>query len=178
MPNIEIDISNMSIEQITDEIHQRFLADLYECFKEVFYDLAVKSMHEAVHKDVYAKYRPGGSPNRYASDVLGVRGGYQRRKDSGGLSDPRNFDIRIFQEENGNIIGYVKNETKGVGKAFELDEVIVSGMGYDWTESRIYRMQPFPRDFYQGTIDRIEATNWVYHVRRLMNQRGWHTIGK
>ena len=50
MSNIEIDISNMSIEQITDEIHQRFLADLYECFKEVFYDLGMNKQKDYAYK--------------------------------------------------------------------------------------------------------------------------------
>lgn len=169
-----INTTGMSPEQMASKINELFLKDLYECFEEVFYELAMESMEMAVHKDVYAKYTPSGKGNAYTNGV----GGYRRRKGKGGLSDPSNFDIQIYQQPNGNIVGYVRNITRGVGKAFELDEVIVSGMGYDWTDSRIYRMQPFPRDFYQGTIDRIEASNWVYHVRRLMNQRGWRTVGK
>ena len=169
-----INTTGMSPAQMASKINELFLKDLYECFEEVFYELAMESMEMAVHKDVYAKYTPSGKGTAYTHGV----GGYQRRKGKGGLSDPSNFDIQIYQQPNGNIVGYVRNITRGVGKAFELDEVIVSGMGYDWTDSRIYRMQPFPRDFYQGTIDRIEASNWVYHVRRLMNQRGWRTVGK
>lgn len=169
-----INTTGMSTKQMADKINELFLKDLYECFEEVFYELAMESMEMAVHKDVYAKYTPSGKGTAYTNGV----GGYRRRKGKGGLSDPSNFDIQIYQQPNGNIVGYVRNITRGVGKAFELDEVIVNGMGYDWTESRIYNMQPFPRDFYQGTIDRIEASNWVYHVRRLMNQRGWHTVGK
>ena len=169
-----INTTGMSPKRMADKINELFLKDLYECFEEVFYELAMESMEMAVHKDVYAKYTPSGKGTAYTNGV----GGYRRRKGKGGLSDPSNFDIQIYQQPNGNIVGYVRNITRGVGKAFELDEVIVNGMGYDWTESRIYNMQPFPRDFYQGTIDRIEASIWVYHVRRLMNQRGWHTVGK
>ena len=149
--------------QIADEINQLFLKDLYECFYEVFYELAGECMELAVSKEVYAKYRPME---------------YVRRKNKGGLTDPKNFDIQIYQQTNGNIVGYVRNTARGVGRAFELDEVIVSGMGYDWEDSKIYKMQPFPRDFYSATIDRIESSRWKYHVRRLMNKRGWHTVGK
>lgn len=163
-----VDLSNLSVAQAAKVIEEMFMADLLECFKEIFYDIAVQSMQIAVHKDVYAKYRSTGSPYRR----------YKRRKEEGGLSDPRNFDIQIYREKNGNIIGYVKNITRGVGKAYELDAAIVYGDQYDWLASKIYRLQPFPRDFYQGTIDRIEDSNWVYKVRRLMNQRGWKTTGK
>ena len=148
------------------QLKERFINDLLECFEEVFYELAGESMEMAIAKDVYAKYRPSRSPR-----------GYVRRKNHGGLSDPRNFNIQIYREGD-KVIGYVRNMTHGVGKAYMLDEVIVEGDMYDWTTSAIYKMQPFPRDFYKGTIERIETSRWQYHVRRLMNQRGWKTRGK
>lgn len=157
-----IDITNMSSKQLADAISKAFLQDLRECFEEVFYELAGESMEMAIHKEVYAKYRPGA---------------YQRRKRNGGLSDPRNFNIEIYRDGD-DIVGYVKNTATGVGKALYLDEAIVEGNQYDWSDSAIAQMQPFPRDFYKGTIDRIEKARWQYHVRRLMNQRGWSTRGK
>ena len=66
------------------QLKERFINDLLECFEEVFYELAGESMEMAVHKEVYAKYRPSRSPR-----------GYKRRKNHGGLSDPRNFNIQI-----------------------------------------------------------------------------------
>ena len=162
--NRTISLDGKTTKQMADEINKLFLADLYECFEIVFEDLAKESMGLAISKEVYAKYRP----------MLYKR----RRNQNGGLADPSNFDVQIFQQDNGNIVGIVKNTARGVGKAFEMDEVIVSGMGYDWEDSKIYHMQPFPRDFYSATIERIEASRWKYRVRRLMNQRGWHTVGK
>ena len=157
MPSIE--------DALYEQIKEKFISDLLECFEEVFYELAGESMQMAVHKDVFAKYRPSQSPR-----------GYKRRKHDG-LDDPQNFNIQIYREGD-KVIGYVKNMAHGVGKAYMLDEAIVEGDQYDWVTSAIYRMQPFPRDFYQGTIERIEASRWQYHVRRLMNQRGWKTRGK
>lgn len=167
----QISLDGKSIKQISDEINQLFLKDLYECFEEVFYELASECMELAIHKEVYAKYRPMQYKRRKSNESLSDPHNL-------GLSNPKNFDIRIYQQTNGNIVGYVRNTTKGVGKAFELDEIIVNGFGYDWENSKIYHMQPFPRDFYSGTIDRIEASRWKYHVRRLMNKKGWHTVGK
>lgn len=148
------------------QLKERFINDLLECFEEVFYELAGESMEMAIAKDVYAKYRPSRSPR-----------GYKRRKYDGGLIAHENFNIQIYREGD-KVIGYVRNMAHGVGKAYMLDEVIVEGDMYDWTTSAIYKMQPFPRDFYKGTIERIETSRWQYHVRRLMNQRGWKTRGK
>ena len=80
--------------------------------------------------------------------------------------------------QTGNIIGYVKNVATGEGNAWELDQVIVEGVGYDWVTSNIYYLQPFPRDFYKGTIERIEAENWQWKVRKKMKERGWKPVGK
>ena len=124
-------------------------------------ELATHCMDMAITHEVYAKYR----------------GTYKRRRENGGLRDHSNYNIEVYRDGD-SIIGYVKNVATGVGRAYRLDEAIVYGDQYDWELSRIYKMQPFPRDFYQGTIDRIEASNWVYHVRRKMNMRGWHTVGK
>lgn len=148
-----------------EQIKEKFINDLLECFEEVFYELAGESMQMAIHKEVFAKYRPSQSPR-----------GYKRRKHDG-LDDPNNFQINIYREGD-KVIGYVRNIATGAGKAYMLDEIIESGIGYDWVSSAIYRLQPYPRPFYDNTIERIEASRWQYHVRRLMNQRGWRTRGK
>lgn len=156
-----IDITGLTPEQVTEALREAFLKDLKECFEAVFIELATHCMDMAITHEVYAKYR----------------GTYKRRRENGGLRDHSSYNIEVYRDGD-SIIGYVKNVATGVGRAYRLDEAIVYGDQYDWELSRIYKMQPFPRDFYQGTIDRIEASNWVYHVRRKMNMRGWHTIGK
>ena len=158
----KIDITKMSSKQVTETLREVFLKDLRECFEEVFYELAGECMELAIHKEVYAKYTPSY---------------YQRRKNRGGLSDPKNFNIETHRDGD-DIVGYVKNTATVVFRVCLLDEAIVEGNQYDWCGSRIYNMQPFPRDFYKGTIERIEKSRWQYHVRRLMNQRGWSTRGK
>ena len=52
-----------------EQLKEKFIEDLLECFEEVFYELAGESMELAIAKDVYAKYRPSRSPR-----------GYKRRK--------------------------------------------------------------------------------------------------
>lgn len=159
-----IDITNMSPSEVAEVINEMFMKDLLECFKEIFIDLAKESMRLSIVHNVYAKYRPSS---------------YKRRREDGGLIADKNMNVEVYRDKTtGNIIGYVKNLATGVNRAYELDGVIESGIGYDWDESRIFKMMPYPRPFYQGTIDRIEASNWVYHVRRKMNMRGWHTVGK
>ena len=159
-------MATLETDVIFEQVKEKFINDLLECFEEVFYELAGESMELAIAKDVYAKYRPSQSPR-----------GYDRRKFNGGLIAHENYNIQIYREGD-KVIGYVRNMAHGVGKAYMLDEAIVEGDQYDWVTSAIYRMQPFPRDFYQGTIERIEKSRWQYHVRRLMNQRGWKTRGK
>ena len=158
MPNIE--------DALLEQIKEKFINDLLECFEEVFEEVAKESMRVAVNKEVYAKYTPSQSPR-----------GYRRRRDDGGLSDTRNYLIDIYREGD-TVIGYVRNMTTGKYKAYMLDEIIESGEGYDWTTSAIYKLQPFPRHMYDGTIERIEKSRWQYHVKKLMNQRGWKSKGR
>ena len=53
MPSVE--------DALMEQIKEKFISDLLECFEEVFYELAGESMQMAVHKDVFAKYRPSQS---------------------------------------------------------------------------------------------------------------------
>ena len=153
-------------DELMEAIKEKFMQDLLECFEEVFVDLARESMKSAIKSEVYAKYRPQGYRQ------------YHRRKEQGGLIDDRNIIVEVYRTKDGNIIGHVKNITTGAGKAYELVDVIESGIGYDWETSKIFKMQPYPRPFHENTIERIEKSRWQYHVRRLMNQRGWKTRGK
>lgn len=159
-----IDISNLSSREVAKIVEEAFMQDLHDCFKEVFEELARESMKMAIKKDVYARYRATG---------------YKRRKEDGGLLDDDNINVMVYRDSHtGNIIGYAKNTATGEGNAWELDRVIVEGVGYDWETSNIYFLQPFPRDFYKGTIERIETANWQWKVRRKLQARGWRAVGK
>lgn len=152
------------ISAFASEVHEMFMQDLLECFEEVFVDLARESMKQSIKHNVYSKYRPGA---------------YVRRRENGGLIADENIFVEVYRDKTtGNIIGYVKNITEGVGNAYELDEVIESGIGYDWEDSKIFNLQPFPRPFYDDTIVRIEKANWLWKVRKKMQERGWRAVGK
>ena len=73
MPSVE--------DALMEQIKEKFISDLLECFEEVFYELAGESMELAIAKDVYAKYRPSQSPR-----------GYDRRKFNGGLIAHENYN--------------------------------------------------------------------------------------
>ena len=67
---------------------------------------------------------------------------YVRRKNAGGLSDKREYEI----EEDPNPWSSV--HTISISDNRREANVVNSGSGYTWTRSRIYRMQPFPRPYF------------------------------
>lgn len=114
-----------------------------------------QEMSETIKEETYNAYSPKS---------------YQRREDDGGLSDVRNMQTAIV---NANTIG-IKNETKGNAAYADardgydpgnIDEIIVYGSGYRWTDSEIYKTQPFPRDFYSGTVSRLNQNG--NHIKAL-----------
>lgn len=153
-----LDIGNMTSKQVAELTTELFYKDLLECFKEVFKEIARESMKDSIKQNVYAKYTP----------TL-----YERRMEQGGLIDDRNIIVDIYRDSTtGNIVGFVKNITTGVGKAYELIPIIESGKGYDWDMSKIAQSQ-LPRPFYEATITKIEASRWQNKVSRLLRARGW-----
>lgn len=79
---------------------------------------------------------------------------YLRRGSDGGIGDRRNIEGRWE-----NNVFVMRNMTKGDGEPNKyLDEVIISGMNYTWFHSKIYQMQPFPRDYISETVKRLESS--------------------
>lgn len=106
--------------------------------KEVVPSVMKDKMQEAVEYEVYAKYTPK----------------YVRRKEKGGLSDKRNMVERIEISKQ-RITVYLFNNTLGNDKYKYhtndyIDSIIVTGKGYTWKNSDIYR-NPIKRDFYKET---------------------------
>lgn len=83
---------------------------------------------------------------------------YQRRGSSGGMSDPKNYEI-----QEGDLSLTVFNNTLG-NSAYEnsdgwdsgyINDIIETGEGYHWRKSEIYENQPWPRPFMEETGDRV-----------------------
>lgn len=96
-------------------------------------------MIEAIQTEVY---------NGYDSKA---KNPYPRRYERGGLIDRSN----IQGTWQGDVFA-MRNMTKGRDQDIYIDEVIIGGTGYTWIGSEIYKMQPYPRDFIEETIKRLE----------------------
>lgn len=97
------------------------------------------NMTSAVDKTVYAAYTP-----KY----------YNRRMENGGLTDRGNLDADVA----GNVLTVRDIAPLDNGKMnYALDEIIVYGKGN----------QPFSRDFYGDTVERLENNGG--HVEAMKN---------
>jgi hypothetical protein len=94
-------------------------------------------MVKGIQMEVYARYNPTQ---------------YKRRYGNGGLEDKNNMVSNVSVEGNRIYID-LENVTRGAGdNSYQrIDDIIVSGTGYTWRKSNIYKMQPYPRDFYDRT---------------------------
>lgn len=101
---------------------------------------------EVIQRDVYDKYEP---------DM------YARRGAQGGLADPDNYETELTD---GGLTLEVHNLTKGNEEEFDdpgvrevyIDEVIESGIGYEWEDSRIAKAA-LPRPFHDDLVDAEES---------------------
>jgi len=157
---------NNDLKAFNKQIVNQFYKDLYavlnsnEC-KRYFIELMTQSIEE----EVYDRYSPKQ---------------YERRREDGGLIDEKNYTYSVKFDKDG-ITVYMKNITRGVGRAFMIDEGIVEGIGfYDWEKSNIYKLQQnggFPRDFYTYmeilVEDDIKFKNIIH---KQMGKKGWKLI--
>jgi len=128
----------------------RSLQSMYKEFKKTVTDtiedvvppIMKEKMAEAIELEVYMRY----SPTMYI-----------RREEDGGLSDIRNMEHSIDIKGNKIIVTLV-NKTRG-NKNYKdydyeegyIDSIIITGTDYTWQGSKIYKSQPYPRDFYEKT---------------------------
>lgn len=157
---------NNNLKAFQKQIMNQFYDDLYkvlnsnEC-KKYFFELMTQSIEE----EVYDQYTPTQ---------------YERRREDGGLIDERNYNYSVKFNKDG-ITVYMKNITRGVGRAFMIDEGIVTGKGfYDWTESAIYKRQQaggFSRDFYTYMEVLVEDDDKFKNIiKKQMGKKGWNLI--
>ena len=99
--------------------------------------IVTKKMIEVINERVYDAYEP----------TL-----YERRRGNGGLSDPANIEGSWISDD----VYEIMNTTKSQYSYYpRLDKIIITGYGYNWRGSRIYREAPIKRDFIAGTIDAL-----------------------
>ena len=102
--------------------------DMQKVLKNEVAETVKENMKTAIDENVYNAYTP-----EY----------YHRRMENGGLADKDNMEATI----SGNVLTVRDVAPLDNGRTdYELDEIIVKGWG----------KQPFPRDFYGGTAERLE----------------------
>ncbi len=125
-------------------------SDLNKSLKRDVVPVAMQEMSDTIKgEQVYGAYESNAEEP------------YQRRGDDGGLSDIRNYQVEIIDD---NTIA-ITNETLTFNGKPYLDRMIVHGDEYDWKKSEIYDMQPFPRDFYQYTVENLLSNE--NHIKAL-----------
>ena len=146
-----------------NEVKKKFYEDLLDTLQTECKNYFIEKMQESVQEVVYDTY----SPTKYI-----------RRGEDGGLKDPRNFNLQMFYDRDGSIVIFMKNMTTGAGKAFYIDEGIVTGKDfYDWERSYAYYLAQqgkFQRDFYthmEYTV--LDDRELQMLIEKGMKKRGW-----
>ena len=120
--------------------------DMQKVLKNEVAETVKENMKAAIDENVYNAYTP-----EY----------YHRRMENGGLADKDNMEATI----SGNVLMVRDVAPLDNGRTdYELDRIIVEGLG----------KQPFPRDFYGGTAERLEDNG--EHIKAMkdgLRKRGY-----
>jgi len=153
---------------MAQEWGQNFYNQICETIKQAIEEDVInyiyKVMQEMIYASVYYQYEPTQYGRRY--------------EEPGGLADINQFDYRIDMSQMGFTINVFDN-AKAVGDNMGeyLDEIIIRGDMYTWTESNIYQKQPFPRDFYQATLEQLLDSGILFSkVKSSLKIRGINVI--
>jgi hypothetical protein len=111
-------------------------------------DVARNTMSDHVKSDVYDVYEPSQ---------------YQR---TGDLYK----DISTTMKNDNTLI--VKNEARDEESGRLIAPVVEYGVGYEWEESRIYNMQPFPRPFVENTAKELEKGKAKHALAEGLRKQG------
>jgi hypothetical protein len=111
-------------------------------------DVARDTMSDHVKSDVYDVYEPSQ---------------YER---TGDLYK----DISTTMKNDNTLI--VKNESRDEESGRLIAPVVEYGVGYEWEESRIYNMQPFPRPFVENTAKELEKGKAKHALAEGLRKQG------
>lgn len=159
----------MMVGEWNEGFYNQIINDIRETIISDCVQLMYEKMREMIYRTVYGQYTPTQ---------------YQRRYDSnGGLGDIGTYDFDLDVNSNGFTI---KMYTNAEGNSSysnanlsgqPLDETIVTGVGYSWTESQIYENQPYPRDFYKATLDAlIDGGELHYILENKLGEKGINIV--
>lgn len=113
----------------------------------------IEKLKGNIKTEVYAKYTPTQ---------------YNRQYDNGGLLDDDNFSITPV----GNNAIHIRSTRSDGNK--DVAAIVEYGFYYDWTNSRIAQMQPYPRPFHGKTeSDLIKDKEHVEAMRKGLIRRGY-----
>lgn len=124
----------------------------------MIHELASRTFAEQTHEDVYGQY-----------EALY----YVRRGESGGLADYNNYEvintgrmeITVYNNTTGNDV-YAPPKSQGYDSGY-INDIIEQGAGYHWTNSEIYKKQPFPRPFMQKAADAFMDNNLLPMIHNM-----------
>ena len=120
--------------------------DMQKVLKNEVAETVKENMKAAIDENVYDVFTPEF---------------YNRRMENGGLADKDNMEATI----SGNVLMVRDVAPLDNGRTdYELDRIIVEGLG----------KQPFPRDFYGGTAERLEDNG--EHIKAMkdgLRKRGY-----
>ncbi|GAV11285.1 hypothetical protein [Paenibacillus sp. NAIST15-1] len=119
---------------------------------------ARQEMSETIQEVTFSQYDPSQ---------------YVRRELRGekGLSSIENIQVELVDDHTISIENVTTGDDDDYGRP--IDEIMVTGTGYTWERSRIYKNQPYPRDFYQDTADRLKANGkHIEALKKGMLKRG------
>ena len=155
--------NQQDIVKLNIEIMNRFLEDLIEVVENDCKRYFVEKMQQSVQEVVYDAYEPTQ---------------YKRRMKKDGLQDPNNYKLEAKFDTDGRICVFMKNLTRGDGRAYYIDEGIVTGQNfYDWKKSQAYYLAThggFERDFYTYMEFIVVNDNELQElIKRGMKRKGW-----
>ena len=155
--------NQQGIVKLNIEIMNKFLEDLIEVVENDCKRYFVEKMQQSVQEVVYDAYEPTQ---------------YKRRMKKDGLQDPNNYKLEAKFDTDGRICVFMKNLTRGDGRAYYIDEGIVTGQNfYDWKKSQAYYLAThggFERDFYTYMEFIVVNDNELQElIKRGMKRKGW-----
>jgi anaerobic ribonucleoside-triphosphate reductase len=128
---------------------EKFLNDkIRKSLQSEVADVARETMSDHVMSDVYSKYQPTQ---------------YER---TGDLYK----DIRTTMVNNNTL--EIRNEARDEESGRLIAPVVEYGVGYEWEESRIYNMQPFPRPFVENTAKELEKGKAKHALAEGLRKQG------
>jgi hypothetical protein len=134
-----------------EELEKYLTQKINNSLEEEVSKQARKTMKEVIETEVYAKYTP----------YEDVKKPYTRQRKDGGLLDDENIHTGLVNDgelvirntrtnEHDDELGYSTSPYRDVAAIVEY------GTNYNWNNSKIYHIQPFPRPFHEKTAERLK----------------------